>query len=334
VTRDNRHYVSATLNGFFGDSLAEAGIPLAIPMSFREEGRDVAVSELELARRLQGAGRTVVVMLHGLMGDEVIFRETRWQASSASRPGHGARLAAELGVTVLYLRFNSGLHISENGRALSALLQSLVEAAGPALERLILVGHSLGGLVARSAGYYADLEGRSWVSRLSTVVLLGVPTQGSYLEQIANVSAVVLGHVGNLYTQLSGRIIEQRSHGIKDLRFGFMADEDWKDHPSDARLRASRTRIPPLPGVAYHVVVGTIAKNEDSVLALYFGDGLVGKRSAFGEALFRPADPLSAAGSYRVFPGTSHVDLLLSPRVGDHVVEVVRRSLGERPSPS
>jgi pimeloyl-ACP methyl ester carboxylesterase len=330
VTAENRHYLAAALNGLFGDRLAEARDPTAFTMSFREGGRDVLPSELGLPARLEGAGRTLVVMIHGLMGDEVIFRETRLQSTSPSRPGLGARLERELGVTVLYLRYNSGLHISQNGRALSSLLEELVDGCGASLDRLILVGHSMGGLVARSAGYYGAMDALGWVSKLSTVVLIGVPTQGSFLEQLANLSAHVLGRIGNFYTFLSGQVIEQRSSGIRDLRFGFMADEDWQDHPMDDRLRATRTRIPPLPGVAYHLVVGTIAKDEGSPLALYFGDGLVGKRSAFGEALFRPADPLAAVGSYRVFPSTGHYGVLTSPLVGEHLVELVRGAMTSR----
>lgn len=331
LTTENRHYLNAVLNGFVGDRLAEAGDSLAISMSFRQDGRDVSVDALGLPARLRGAGRTVVVTLHGLMCDEVMFQETRWQSPSPSRPGHGLRLERELGVTVLHVRYNSGLHISENGRALSALLQELVAACGPDLDRLILVAHSMGGLVARSAGYYGTLDGLGWVRRVSTVVLLAVPTQGSYLEQLANLSAFVLHRVGNLYTALGGQIIEQRSHGIRDLRFGFMADEDWRDHPLDDRLKARRTRIPPIEGVDYHVMVGTLGADESSALAIYFGDGLVGKRSAYGEALFRQSDPLAACGSYRVFPSTGHFDILTSTQAGEHVVNVVSQAMDAPP---
>lgn len=333
VTAENRHYLNAVLCGFLGDRLAEAGDPKAISMSFRQGGSDVGVEELALPSKLQSAGRTLVVTIHGLMCDEVMFDETRWQSTSPSRPGHGLRLERELGVTVLHVRYNTGLHISENGRRLSALLEELVAAAVPHLDRLILVAHSMGGLVARSAGYYGSLDGHEWVKRLSTVVLLGVPAQGSYLEQLANLSAFVLQRVGNLYTTLGGRIIEQRSNGIRDLRFGFMVDEDWRDHSKDGRLRAVRTHIPTISGVDYHLLVGTLASDESSPVALYFGDGLVGKRSALGTDPFRMTDPSAACGSYRVFPSTGHFDILTSPEVGEHVVNLVRQAMERTPRP-
>jgi len=288
------------------------------------------VGDLEMPSNLRGAGRTVVVTIHGLMCDEVMFEETRWQSTSLSRPGHGLLLERELGVTVLNVRYNTGLHISENGRKLSALLEELVEAYAPGMDRLILLAHSMGGLVARSAGYYGRLDGCEWIKKLSTVLLLGVPARGSYIEQLANLSAFMLNRVGNLYTTLGGQVIEQRSNGIRDLRFGFMVDEDWRDHPKDDRLRATRTNIHPISGVTYHVVVGTLGSDESSPIAHYFGDGLVSKSSALGEITLQEDDPITACRSCRVFPSTGHFEILTSPEVGEHVVNLVRETV-ERP---
>lgn len=325
ITAENRHYLNAVLCGFLGDRLAEAADPRAVSMSFRQSGRSLGVDELDLSSRLRGAGRTVVVTIHGLMCDEVMFEETRWQSTSPSRPGHGMRLERELGVTVLNVRYNTGLHISENGRILSALLEELVAASGSGMDRLILVAHSMGGLVARSAGYYGRLDGCQWVKKLSTVVLLGVPAKGSYVEQLANLSAFMLNRVGNLYTTLGGQIIEQRSNGIRDLRFGFMVDEDWRDHPKDDRLRATRMNIPPISGVNYHIVVGTLGSDENSPIAHYFGDGLVSTQSALGEMGFQPTDPVTKCSSCKVFASTGHFEILTSPEVGEHVVSLVRK---------
>lgn len=325
LSTENAHFLRPVLNGFVGDKLAAEGH--GIEMSFRLDGRDVEPDALDLNRRLDGPRRTVVVMVHGLMCDEVIFRDTRFQSTSPEMPGHGARLEQELDATVLYLRYNSGLHISENGRALSQLLGQLVDCCGERLDRLVLVGHSMGGLVIRSAGHYSAAHARSWTERLRTVVLIGVPHHGSFLEQLANLASFVLHRIPNFYTGLSGAIIDQRSSGIKDLRFGLMAEEDWRDRPNDDRLYVERTPIPPLPGVDYHVLVGTLSVSDESPVARYFGDGIVSGRSAMGEALVSANDPIRAHGTYRVFPGTGHFDILINPDVGDYIIEVVRTSL-------
>jgi len=326
LSRENAHFLRPVWNGFVGDHLAAEG--QGIEMSFRLAGQDVGVDGLDLDHRLEGPGRTVVVMVHGLMCDEVIFHDTRFQSTSPKMPGHGARLEQDLGATVLYLRYNSGLHISENGRAMAQLLQSLADHCGERLDHLVLVGHSMGGLVIRSAGYYGAAQAQLWLARLCTVVLVGVPHHGSYVEQLANLASFVLHRIPNFFTGLSGAIIDQRSSGIKDLRFGLMADQDWRDRPYDDRLYVERTPIPPLPGVDYHVLVGTLPGNDESPIARYFGDGLVSKRSAMGESLVSAHDPLRAHGTYRVFPGTGHFDILINPEVGDYVTKVVRASLG------
>lgn len=325
MSASNAHFLRPVLNGFLGDQIAAEG--QGIRMSFRVGGHSVEPADLDLDRRLVGPGRTVVVMVHGLMCDEVIFHDTRIQPTAPERPGHGVRLQQELGATVLYLRYNSGLHISENGRALSELLQRLVACAGDRLDRLVLVGHSMGGLVVRSAGYYATENGQDWIERLRAAVLIGSPQHGSYVEQLANLSAFVLHRIPNLYTKLSGAIVDQRSNGIKDLRFGLMAEQDWRDRPYDDRLYVERTVIPPLPGVDYHVLASTLLEDEASPVARYFGDGLMSQLSAKGEALVSTDDPLCSHGSYRVFSDTGHFDILVNPEVGDYVVDMVRRSL-------
>ncbi len=326
LSSENAHFLRPVLNGFVGDQLAAEG--QGIHMSFRRGGKNVGVDALDLDRRLVGQGRTVVVMVHGLMCDEVIFCDTRFSSTAPQSPGHGARLEQNLGATVLYLRYNSGLHISENGRGLAQLLQQLVDHCDDRLDRLVLVGHSMGGLVIRSAGYYATADAHSWPERLRTMVLIGVPQQGSYVEQLANLAAFVLHRIPNFYTALGGAIIDQRSNGIKDLRFGLMVDQDWRDRPYDDRLFMERTVVAPLPGVDIHVLVGTLPDDDESLVARFFGDGLTSKRSAMGAA--QGQTPLRSNTTYRVFPGRGHYDMLVHPDVGKYITKMVSASLDRR----
>jgi pimeloyl-ACP methyl ester carboxylesterase len=148
--RAHQHFFLPVLNGALGDQLAARYDPRAIRMSFRRGGQDVAVADLRLSEPHQ----KTVVFVHGLMGDEYI-----WQTGFQDAPGsrrYGPRLAEEAHLRALYVRFNSGLHLSENGRELSRLLTELVETYPHAVGELVLVGHSMGGLIIRSAGYYGS----------------------------------------------------------------------------------------------------------------------------------------------------------------------------------
>ncbi|MBD2769528.1 alpha/beta fold hydrolase [Hymenobacter sp. BT664] len=148
----HQHFFLPVLNGALGDQLAARYDPRAIRMSFRRGGHDVAVADLRLSEPHQ----KTVVFVHGLMGDELI-----WQTGFQDPPGsrrYGPRLAEEAHVRSLYVRFNSGLHLSENGRELNRLLTELVDTYPDAIGELVLVGHSMGGLIIRSAGYYASVD--------------------------------------------------------------------------------------------------------------------------------------------------------------------------------
>ncbi|MCA9673834.1 MAG: hypothetical protein KC464_02245, partial [Myxococcales bacterium] len=294
---DHRHYLPAVINGAVGDTLARRGDRLAIPMAFRDERGDLAIEALD-ATLGAGAGH-VAVFVHGLMADDVYWREPFGDGE-----GLGPRLAREVGVTPLYLRYNSGRHISENGRALAALLARLVEHHGDRIERLSLVGHSMGGLVARSAGHYGLEGGHAWVARMRAMVLLGAPHDGSYLEQLGHVTTFVLDAIPTLSTRIIARVADGRSDGIKDLRDGVLVDEDWQD-PGAARLgRRARRPVALLPGVDYHVVAGALGDDFDGLIASYLGDGLVGTRSALGPHVM-----------CRVFPGKGHLALVGDPEV-------------------
>ncbi len=314
---ENKHYVIPAVNGIIGDKLAEMKDPRAISMSLRLEDRDVSVEEA-LSQLKDQLPRTFVVFVHGLMADEVLFQ------THSNGPGYGPRLATDAEAAVFYVRYNSGRHISENGQDLSRLLESLTTAAGSRMKRLVIVAHSMGGLVSRSAGYYADLAGSSWIRTLSDVVLVGVPNDGSYLEKFGHLATFILKQIWNYPTRLVGRIADERSSGIKDLRWGFMVEDDWKHENADALTGVKRTAVPPLAGVKYHVLLGSLTKDVDSPLAMYFGDGLVGTRSAAGASFALPSNPEKPVIEYRAFPETGHISLLNHNEVYSYVESLVR----------
>ncbi|MFD1871415.1 esterase/lipase family protein [Hymenobacter bucti] len=335
--RAHQHFFLPVLNGALGDQLAARHDARAIALSFRRGGHDVAVADLGLSEPHQ----KTVVFVHGLMGDELI-----WQTSFQDGPGgplrYGPRLAAEAGVRVLYVRYNTGLHISENGRALHRLLTDLLLTYPDALGELVLVGHSMGGLVVRSAGYYASAAEKirtqasakkpkktasspatgplesapSWLAHLGSVFLLGVPHDGSYLEQNSLLVERLLKRINLFPTRFMSEAIARRSNGIKDLGQALLVDEDWQQ-PDDPALPRPRTVVPLLPGVRYHVLVGAwLRASLPRTVRDYFGDGLVGTASGQGE-LFGDETTLPPGTSVRTahFGQQHHVGLLHHPEV-------------------
>ena len=330
--RAHQHFFLPVLNGALGDQLAARHDPRAIPLSFRRAGLDVAVADLGLHAPRQ----KTVIFVHGLMGDELI-----WQTGFADAPGvplrYGPRLATEAGVRVLYVRFNTGLHLSENGRALDQLLRELLAAYPEAIGELVLVGHSMGGLVIRSAGYYATApvgkkdaplrkkkssaekllpEEAPWLAHLRTVFLLGVPHDGSYLEQNGQLVERLLQRINLFPTRFVREAIARRSNGIKDLGQALLVDEDWQQ-PDDPALPRPRTVVPLLPGVHYHVLVGAwLGASLPRAIRDYFGDGLVGLASGQGE-LFGDETSLPPGTRVRTarFGAQHHGGLLRHPEV-------------------
>jgi pimeloyl-ACP methyl ester carboxylesterase len=340
--RAHQHFFLPVLNGALGDQLAARHDPRTIELSFRRAGHDVAVADLGLHEPHQ----KTVVFVHGLMGDELIW-QTDLQHATGGPLRYGPRLAAEAGLRVLYVRYNTGLHISENGRALHHLLSDLLATYPDALGELVLVGHSMGGLVIRSAGYYAaaavgkedignsidagkklkskkrtpaadalPADSAPWLAHLRTVFLLGVPHDGSYLEQNGLLVERLLKRINLFPTRFVSQAIARRSNGIKDLGQALLVDEDWQQ-PDDPALPRPRTIVPLLPGVRYHVLVGAwLRTNLPRAVRDYFGDGLVGTASGQGQ-LFGDEAALPPGTSVRTahFGQQHHVGLLHHPEV-------------------
>ena len=290
------------LNGLIGDTLEREYSPLAVEMS-------VARCGVRTPR--------LVVFLHGLMETENSWR-------LGGRPTYGERLEEELGCTAVFLRYNTGRRISENGRSLCELMTELVDEWPVPVEEIALVGHSMGGLVARSACHRAALDEREWVTKVRHVVSLGSPHMGAPLEQAVHVAAHGLSRLPE--TQPIGRFLRRRSGGIRDLRQGSLVDEDWRDRdPEDLRAVACE-EVPLLEGATHCFVSATITRSPRHPLGRLLGDMLVLSDSASGRSRtrrlgFRDEDGL-------VLGGAHHFALLNHPKV----YAQLRRWLAGRPA--
>ena len=298
-----RDAVVAALNGAFGDTLAAQGNPLATPMHLRHGGRTLDLGDI--AASVPAPSDVVLVRVHG-----ICMHDGQWGGD-----GHdpAATLAEGLGATLVSLRYNSGRHISENGRDFAGLLETLVAAWPREVRRLVIVGHSMGGLVARSAFAVATEAGHTWPARDVSLAMLGSPHHGAPLERIGNRVDALLG--ATRYSAPFARLGQIRSAGVTDLRFGTVRDEDWADHDRFERGPDRRRPLPLPEGVACYVVAATTGDGHGGRRDQTMGDGLVPLDSALG----RHPDPAHDLGvpadRQWVAAGMTHFDLIRRPEV-------------------
>lgn len=256
-----RDAFESAVNGVYGDYLVRTGNPLAIGMGLRHRDRplDPANPADALGSEPDAAGSRILVMVHGLC-----LNERHWNRDGHD---HGAALADELGYTPLYLRYNTGLHIGQNGRDFASLLESLVSNWPRPVEELVILGHSMGGLVARSACHYGSEAGHAWLRYLRKLVFLGTPHHGSPLERGGHRLDYVLE--ASPYSAPFTRIGRTRSAGITDLRHG--------------SITTGRHEVVPLPArVKCYAAAATLAERRSVIAERLVGDGLVPLDSALG----------------------------------------------------
>jgi hypothetical protein len=300
-----REAVLAALNGVLGDHLAKTANPLAIRMAFRRGGRALPMQREALAAALPDAGEKLLVLVHGLC-----MNDLQWRRSNGH--DHGEALAAALGFTPVYLHYASGLHVSTNGRALANQLEQLLDQWPRPIARFAIVGHSMGGLVARSALHHGRAAAHHWPDRLDDLACLGTPHHGAPLERAGQGVDMLLG--ATPYAAPFARLARLRSAGITDLRHGNVVDEDWKG--GDRFEGATDRRVPvPLPaGPRCFALAGTMARAGDLKDKL-LGDGLVPMASALGKHRLARRTLKFAPDRQRVFEQTNHMQLLSSPEV-------------------
>jgi pimeloyl-ACP methyl ester carboxylesterase len=310
TSRKGRAWISA-LNALMGDRLEERGSALAIPMSIRRQGADVPCEPEALRRAFRRPTARLAIFLHGLGESEERWRRGASRHRGLDRLPFGTRLRRELGIAPIEVRYNSGLHISENGRLLSDLVESLLEAWPVAVKEIVLIGHSMGGLVARSACHAGHTGGRRWTSRVRHLVALGAPHTGVPLEKTVHAAAWALRAVPE--TRAVARILDMRSMGIRDLRFGYLVEDDWRREDPDRLLHDGRGDVPPLPGCTHTFITATLTRDPRHPLGWLGGDALVRTESAAG----RKGDgTVAVAADHVIHVGAvSHFDLLDHPAV-------------------
>lgn len=293
------------VNGVLGDHLHAHGNPLTLGMTFRQDGIPLELTRPALASAIASPSARILVLLHGHC-----MHEMQWRRNGHD---HGQVLAAENDYTPMYLRYNTGRHISENGRCLAGLLEELIKNWPTPVQELCIVGYSMGGMVARSAFHYGKEAGHDWVPRVKKLFFVGTPQHGSMLEQAGNMVDKALEL--SPYSHALSRLGKIRSAGTTDLRHGNLIDEDWAGQDRFAHARDQR-HISQLPkNVKCYAIAATIAKEPGEVWGQLVGDGLVPLKSALGKHRDKNRSLNMPAEQQRVFYGMSHLALLDSQAV-------------------
>jgi len=284
-------------NGVYGDYLARTGNPLAINMGLRYRGRRIDPDNPgDLASMFEQHGKAsppskLLLLVHGSC-----MNDRHWNREGHD---HGASLAGDLGYLPLYLRYNSGLHIASNGLQLAELLETLIGNCTTPVEELAIIGHSMGGLVARSACHHGRAAGHTWPMLLQKLVFLGTPHHGSPLERGGHGLDRLMEW--SPYSMPITRLSKARSAGITDLRHGVISVDD---------------EVVPLPsGVKCYAAAAVRAAKRNVLSDRWVGDGLVPLDSALGR--HRDAERTLAIPKNRQWVGfkMGHRDLLNHPDV-------------------
>lgn len=296
----------AIAHGVVNSELIAVAPDLDMELTIRRDGRDVPVGAAALRKAYPHASGRVVVFVHGLVDTETIwFAHTD---DGAALP----HVVDAAGATPVLVRYGTGRAIGRNGADLADRLHALVAAWPVPITEVTIVGHSMGGLLARAACATARERGHTWPSLLTDVVYLATPHLGSWLEKVANVGSWTLRH-GSPYSAPIGALLDGRSRGIKDLRFGTLVEDGWDEATVDDLLSGLVPDDPWLDDVTHHLVVGRSRPGERHLLNVVLGDSLVRAGSAAGAGRRRR---IGAGGEVVVIPvGAGHSRLVRRPEV-------------------
>ena len=301
--------LTAAINGLIGDTLERRQSPLVQPMSVRVAGEPVGLTRAELDAAYPTATPRIAIFLHGLMETEFSWH---W-GEQRTGDSYGALLEHEFGITPVYVRYNSGRRISDNGRSLADLVEQVVANWPVPVRDVALVGHSMGGLVARSAVYQASEDRLVWPTLVRHTISLGTPHFGAPLEQFVHWASAGLNVLPE--TRPMSRFLRRRSGGIRDLRQGSLVDSDWRDCDPDALRAQACAEVPLAEGVTHCFVTATITRSPKHPLGRLIGDCLVLQPSGSGVSRTRRVGFDEAYGHH--VGGAHHFALLNHPAVYD-----------------
>ena len=295
------------VNGVIGHHLAATGNGLDLGLVLRH--RDHYLGPLDDV----DLGDAIVVLVHGLGTTEWCWSLGAEAYYGDPEATFGSLLERDLGTTPVFVRYNSGRRVAESGRDLAAALERLVD--GSRITRVILVGHSMGGLVARAACQTASLAGHHWLDKVDLVVSLGTPHKGAPFARFGQSVTTGLSAVDLPATRILSQILAGRSAGIRDLEHGDLTDLACDP---DATAAPGDRVVPLLDGIAYAFLSATITSDPEHPVSQWLGDLLVTVGSASG-----PLQHRSFPIHNDTFGGVLHHQLQCHPAVYAQVRQLV-----------
>ncbi|MBF0120150.1 MAG: alpha/beta hydrolase [Desulfobacterales bacterium] len=306
------------LNGAIGNFLKETKNELAIEMGFYLNNKLIPLSKKNILKLTPEPTSKICVLLHGLVCNEELWNFPT-EPNVTYNENYGTLLQKDYGYTPLFVRYNTGLHVSENGRTFSELMHNLESVYPKCIEEIVIIGHSMGGMVAKSGFHYAELTNCFWQKKVSNVFYLGSPHMGSYVEKTANITSSILSGIKNPITKIISDIINIRSDGIKDMRFGNLIDEDWMGYDSNAFMENNRNYVTLLKNAKHYMFIGTVSNDPEHIANKVFGDFTVRMNSA-SQGYHK-----SLKDHVKIFPGIKHLALSHNPEVYNEIKKILNR---------
>ena len=298
-------FLVSALNGIIGDYLYKNHNPLAIPSNLYDHYGELQQGDL--------SGR-IVIFCHGLCMNHLDWTNRNYG-------GIGEKLLAQRdNNTMLYLHYNTGRRVSANGRTLANILEDLVKRH-PRITSINLIGHSMGGLISRSALFYGKQNLHQWFHMMENLVCLGSPHHGAVLERIGFAVQEKIGHFPVI--KLAGHIVNIRSNGILDLRYGSVRDDDWEHNQARIGMMDDNRKPAPLPShINTFLIAGTIEfENRKNRTLKVIGDYLVSVKSALGEHP-NPRFHLKVPDSHKaIFYGLNHMEIQYHSSVAEQITK-------------
>lgn len=302
---DKKEAILSVLNGVVGDYLVEKKNPLQIEMEFRHLSQPIIINPKSLAETYPKINGKILLMVHGSCMNDI-----QWTQKDHN---HGTSIARELDKTPVYLNYNSGLHVSSNGRKLNELLEDLILKWPIPVEEITIISHSMGGLVSRSAMHYGFQLKKTWTKYFKKIVFLGTPHHGAPLERMGNYIDVILEAIP--YAKPFARLGKTRSAGVTDLRYGNLVDEDWINKDRFKLQKDKRQNIPLPENIDSYSIAASKGKKVSSLSTKIMGDNMVEVNSALG--IHRKTSKnlnFKKQNTFILFENT-HVDLLSNHKV-------------------
>lgn len=293
----------AALNATVGDHLAATDNPLDLGLQLRVGDTYLTEEALTTA---------ALVVVHGLGTTEWCWSLDAEQTFGDPAASIATLLAADLASEPVYARYNTGRRIATNGRELAEALERHL-ADSPSI---VVVGHSMGGLVARAACRHAEEAGHRWIHAVTWVVSLGTPHQGAPLARLGATLTGGLEALDLPTTQVLAGILRGRSGGVRDLEQGDITGAPHAT-PTDPVV------VGLVEGPRYAFLGTTVVPDPENSFGRWMGDLLVQTASSAG-----PVNVSGPTVQQALLGGIPHYKIQADARV----LDVLRDLLTQSPS--